>query len=44
MVVALADDSAGHWIERSRGFIVPDEWPEQARNYARQGSRGTTGG
>ncbi|CAB3779280.1 hypothetical protein LMG28614_00787 [Paraburkholderia ultramafica] len=36
MVVALADDSAGHLSESSRGFIVPDEWPEQARNYARQ--------
>ncbi|MFL9928932.1 DUF1853 family protein [Paraburkholderia sp. RL18-103-BIB-C] len=36
MVAAFAEDSAGYLIERSRGFIVPDEWPEQARNYARQ--------
>jgi hypothetical protein len=36
MVVAFAEDGAGHLIERSRGFIVPDEWPEQARTYARQ--------
>ncbi len=36
MVAAFAADGAGALIERSRGFIVPDEWPEQARNYARQ--------
>jgi hypothetical protein len=36
MVVAFAEGRAGHWIECSRGFIVPDEWPEQARNYARE--------
>lgn len=36
MVAAFAEDSAGNLIERSRGFIVPDEWPEQAQNYARQ--------
>jgi len=36
MVVAFAEDDAGDLIERSRGFIVPDEWPEMARNYARQ--------
>ena len=36
MVVAFAEDGAGDSIERSRGFIVPDEWPEQARSYARQ--------
>jgi hypothetical protein len=34
MVVALVDDGAGHLIERSRGFIVPDDWPELARTYA----------
>jgi hypothetical protein len=27
---------AGNRVERSRGFIVPDEWPEQAQRYARQ--------
>lgn len=24
----------GHWREMQRGFVVPDEWPEQARAYA----------
>jgi hypothetical protein len=36
MVVAFAEDSAGNCIERSRGFIVPDEWPQLAQAYARQ--------
>jgi len=36
MVAAFAEDGAGHRIESSRGFIVPDEWPEQAQRYARQ--------
>ena len=36
MIAAFAGDGAGRSIERSRGFIVPDEWPAQARNYARQ--------
>ncbi|MFT4068278.1 DUF1853 family protein [Paraburkholderia sp.] len=36
MVAAFAEDDAGHLIERSRGFIVPDEWPAQARRYAQQ--------
>ncbi|WP_310134673.1 DUF1853 family protein [Paraburkholderia terricola] len=36
MVAAFVSDGTGASIERSRGFIVPDEWPEQARNYARQ--------
>jgi hypothetical protein len=35
MVAAFVEDDAGESIEYSRGFIVPDEWPEQARNYAR---------
>ncbi|WGS51822.1 DUF1853 family protein [Paraburkholderia sp. D15] len=34
-VVALADDAAGDLVERSRGFIVPDDWPEQAQRHAR---------
>ena len=25
----------GHWRETDRGFVVPDEWPEQAWAYAR---------
>ncbi|MFM0337397.1 DUF1853 family protein [Paraburkholderia fungorum] len=36
MVAAFTHDSAGNRIERSRGFIVPDEWPQQAQAYARQ--------
>ncbi|WP_027799543.1 DUF1853 family protein [Paraburkholderia dilworthii] len=36
MVAAFAADSAGNLLERSRGFIVPDEWPERARAYASQ--------
>ncbi|HEY2025261.1 DUF1853 family protein [Paraburkholderia sp.] len=36
MVAAFVEDNAGDLIERSRGFIVPDEWPEQATRYAKQ--------
>ena len=36
MVVAFTEDSLGEWVERSRGFIVPDEWPAEAQRYARQ--------
>ncbi|MFM0224769.1 DUF1853 family protein [Paraburkholderia dipogonis] len=36
MVAAFVEDSAGNLIERSRGFIVSDEWPELAQSYARQ--------
>ncbi|ANB73155.1 hypothetical protein AYM40_12840 [Paraburkholderia phytofirmans OLGA172] len=36
MVAAFVDDGAGNRIERSRGFIVPNEWPELAQAYARQ--------
>ncbi|SOE55136.1 hypothetical protein SAMN05446635_0840 [Burkholderia sp. OK233] len=36
MVAAFVDDNAGNRIERSRGFIVPNEWPELAQAYARQ--------
>ena len=36
MVAAFVEDGAGHLLERSRGFIVPDDWPEQARHYAMQ--------
>jgi hypothetical protein len=29
------DGSApGHWRETQRGFVVPDEWPDEARAYA----------
>jgi uncharacterized protein len=31
MVAAFAGDATNGYIERSRGFIVPDDWPAQAR-------------
>jgi hypothetical protein len=35
VMVANYDRGAGHiWRERSRGFIVPDEWPERALRYS----------
>ena len=34
MVAAYVRDGAGHWTEQSRGFIVPDDWPERARAFA----------
>lgn len=36
MVAAFTEDRVGNLVERSRGFIVPDEWPELAQSYARQ--------
>ncbi|MFM0730800.1 DUF1853 family protein [Paraburkholderia sediminicola] len=36
MIAAFVDDSAGNRVECSRGFIVPNEWPELARAYAQQ--------
>ncbi|RFU45704.1 DUF1853 family protein [Paraburkholderia sp. DHOC27] len=36
MVAAFATDDAGRWIERSRGFIVPDDWPDKAYAFARE--------
>jgi uncharacterized protein len=36
MVAAFSTDDAGRRIERSRGFIVPDDWPEKAQAFARQ--------
>lgn len=36
MVAAFIDDGAGGYVERSRGFIVPDDWPARAQAYARQ--------
>jgi hypothetical protein len=36
MVATYAPASdGGHWQEQSRGFIVPDHWPERARDYVR---------
>ncbi|SAK79884.1 hypothetical protein AWB78_03764 [Caballeronia calidae] len=34
MIAAYLRDEAGGWIEESRGFIVPDDWPEKARAFA----------
>lgn len=36
MVAAFCMDDAGRWTERSRGFIVPDDWAEKAQAFARQ--------
>ena len=36
MVAAFGIDGDGRWVERSRGFIVPDEWPQKAQAFARQ--------
>ncbi|WP_063744699.1 DUF1853 family protein [Paraburkholderia oxyphila] len=35
MVAAFNADGAGGYVERSRGFIVPDDWPARARAFAR---------
>ena len=34
MVAAYARGENGTWIEQSRGFIVPDDWPDRAREFA----------
>lgn len=34
MIAAYTRDEAGNWLEESRGFIVPDDWPERARAFA----------
>jgi hypothetical protein len=37
MVAAFArDGGASHWRERSRGFVVPNEWPQRALSFAWQ--------
>jgi uncharacterized protein len=36
MVGAFAADSANGYVERSRGFIVPDDWPAQAQAFAHE--------
>jgi len=36
MVAAFVQNADGRWAERSRGFIVPDDWPERAQAFARQ--------
>ncbi|MDR3098154.1 MAG: DUF1853 family protein [Paraburkholderia sp.] len=35
MVAAFVADGAGGYVERSRGFIVPADWPARARAFAR---------
>jgi hypothetical protein len=39
MVAAFVEQGDGVWIERSRGFIVPDGWPERAQAFAREAAR-----
>ncbi|SAL64548.1 hypothetical protein AWB71_03759 [Caballeronia peredens] len=34
MIAAYVRDEPGGWIEESRGFIVPDDWPGRARAFA----------
>jgi hypothetical protein len=36
MVAAFAHGKTGRWQERSRGFIVPDDWPGRGQAFARQ--------
>ncbi|MGV2287494.1 DUF1853 family protein [Trinickia sp. YCB016] len=36
MVAAFARDGGAHWFERSRGFVVPNDWPERALAFAEQ--------
>ncbi|MGH8781224.1 DUF1853 family protein [Paraburkholderia sp.] len=36
MVAGFASDAQGRWIERSRGFVVPDAWPALAQAFARK--------
>jgi uncharacterized protein len=36
MVAAFSLDDTRCWVERSRGFIVPDDWPDKAQAFARQ--------
>jgi hypothetical protein len=37
MVAAYVRDGRTGWTEESRGFIVPDDWPERARAFAASG-------
>ncbi|WP_343657117.1 DUF1853 family protein [Paraburkholderia caribensis] len=39
MVAAFVERADGQWTERSRGFIVPDDWPERAQAFAREPTR-----
>lgn len=34
MIAAFAADTANGYIERSRGFVVPDDWPARAQVFA----------
>ncbi|MDE1184035.1 DUF1853 family protein [Paraburkholderia sp.] len=36
MVAAFTRDASGRFTERSRGFVVPDDWPDRAHAYARE--------
>jgi hypothetical protein len=34
MVAAYVREESGGWVEASRGFVVPDDWPQRAREFA----------
>ncbi len=34
MIAAYARNDEGAWFEDTRGFIVPDDWPERAQAFA----------
>lgn len=36
MIAAFVADGAGGYVERSRGFLVPDDWPVRAQAFARE--------
>jgi hypothetical protein len=36
MVAAFVRERDAYWGERSRGFVVPNDWPERAMAFARQ--------
>jgi uncharacterized protein len=39
LVAAFVSDGAGGYREQSRGFIVPDDWPERAAAFAGQSAQ-----
>ncbi len=34
MIAAYARNDEGAWFEETRGFIVPDDWPERTQAFA----------
>jgi hypothetical protein len=35
MIASFVEDGEGNWLEHSRGFVVPDDWPAPALAFAR---------